>query len=232
MHSQENKIIQLCDIGMRYDGRTVLHDVNLTVFKGDFVAITGPNGGGKTTLLKIILKLIQPTAGKLMFFDNGKEVQDLKIGYLPQKNMIDSHFPITVSELVGSGLLGGGSFFHKFSAADKENIDSVITQMGVAAHKDQPIGNLSGGQLQRALLGRAIISSPDVLVLDEPLSYIDKDFEYRMYDILAELAKTTTILLVSHDMSTIAKIANKHIIIDRDVRECCAQHHYIKSECK
>lgn len=232
MHSQQNEIIRLCDIGMRYDDRTVLHDVNLTVFKGDFIAITGPNGGGKTTLLKIILKLIRPTSGKLLFFENGKETENLKIGYLPQKNMIDSHFPITVSELVGSGLLGGGSLFHKFSSADKENINAVIAQMGITAHKDMPIGTLSGGQLQRALLGRAIVSSPDVLVLDEPLSYIDKDFEYRMYDILSQLAKTTTILLVSHDMSTIAKIANKHIIIDRDVRECCAQHHYIKSECK
>lgn len=232
MHSLHNEIIRLCGIGMRYDGRIILHDVDLSVFKGDFIAITGPNGGGKTTLLRIILKLVEPTAGKLLFFENGKETEYLKIGYLPQKNMIDSHFPITVSELVGSGLLGGGSLFHKFSAADKENIHAVIKQMGIEAYKNQPIGTLSGGQLQRALLGRAIISSPHVLVLDEPLSYIDKDFECRMYDILSELAKTTTILLVSHDMSTIAKIADRHIIIDRDVRECRAQHHYIKPECK
>jgi zinc transport system ATP-binding protein len=103
--------------------------------------------------------------------------------------------------------------------------------MGLDDRSEAAIGELSGGQLQRTLLGRAIISNPELLVLDEPLSYIDKHFEHHLYDIIGELAKSTTIVLVSHEMSAIAGMANRHIIVDNGIHECSAHHHYVPSEC-
>lgn len=217
------KLISLTDISMGWERRTVLENVNLVVRKGDFIAITGPNGGGKTTLLKIILGLLKPLNGKVVRYDS-----TLKTGYLPQKNMIDSHFPICVREVITSGLLAVSGLGEK----ERElKYQKTIEAMGLVEHADRSIGELSGGQLQRALLGRAIISDPDVLVLDEPLSYIDKRFESQLYKIIAELAKTTTILLVSHEMSTIAGMANRHFIVDRTLHSCSAHHHFVITEC-
>lgn len=227
MRLPQNKMIELEHVSMQWEHRTALNDVCLTVDEGDFIAITGPNGGGKTTLLRIILKLLKPTSGQVIFRENGKIVKDLPIGYLPQKNMIDHHFPICVKEVIASGLLSTKTTSENASKLISETIELV----GLTEHANRTIGTLSGGQLQRALLGRAIISQPKVLVLDEPLSYVDKHFENRIYEIVSELSKRTTILLVSHEMSRIATMANRHIIIDRELHECTASHHYIRTEC-
>ena len=113
----------------------------------------------------------------------------------------------------------------------REKVAQTIALMGLEEHANRLIGELSGGQLQRTLLGRAIVSNPRILVLDEPLSYVDKAFEQRLYEIIAQLATHTTIILVSHEMSHIATMANRHIIIDRTLHECSAEHHYITTEC-
>lgn len=220
-------MIELNHVWMQWDNRIALRDVSLAVNEGDFLAITGPNGGGKTTLLRIILKLLTPTQGEVLFRSGGKTVKDLPIGYLPQKNMIDQRFPISVEEVVSSGLLG-----EKLQKEEiRTRVEDIISLVGLKEHAHQSIGNLSGGQLQRALLGRAIISNPRVLVLDEPLSYVDKRFEGKIYEIVAELAPKTTILLVSHEMSQISTMANRHLIVDQQLHECHATHHYIRSEC-
>lgn len=220
-------IISLRGVTQRWDQRTVLQGVDLDINRGDFIAITGPNGGGKTTLLRIILKLLKPTAGTVTYLHNGNTVKKLSIGYLPQKNMIDSRFPITVSEVVASGLIGGNTPKEETAMLT----DETIRLVGLEAHSDKSIGSLSGGQLQRALLGRAIISRPGLLVLDEPLSYVDKRFEHSIYDLVAELSKTTTLLLVSHEMSTIAGMANRHLIVDHAIHECHSPHHYVHYDC-
>ena len=227
-------IIVLDDVCMTYGGSrsAALQHASLTVNRGDFVAITGPNGGGKTTLLRIILQLLKPSYGSISFYRNGLRVKRLDIGYLPQKNMIDGRFPITVEEVVAMGLPSTLRPLHRITAEERNRIDSTLETVGMADMRNHSIGALSGGQLQRTLLGRAMISKPEVLILDEPLSYIDKAFEHHLYDIIAKLAQSSTILLVSHEMTVIAGMANRHIIVDKTLHECHATHHYQKSECE
>ncbi len=221
--------IKLSDVSIKWNQKEILSKVDLTVDRGDFIAITGPNGGGKTTLLRIILKLLEPTSGKVEYLTQGGESTDrLPIGYLPQKNMIDSRFPITVEEVIASGLLSDKSATESFI---KDRVREILDIIDLAEQARQTIGNLSGGQLQRALLGRALISHPSILVLDEPLSYIDKRFEGRLYDLIGSLPLSTTILLVSHEMSVISGMATRHIIVDHTVHECTSHHHFIPSPC-
>lgn len=223
----KDTIISLRNISKRWEHKEVLTGINFDVNQGDFIAITGPNGGGKTTLLRILLKLLKPTTGAVNYYRDGIPVSDLSIGYLPQKNLIDSHFPINVSEVIASGLIGENIPKDEL----RSRVDETIRLMGLESHSDASIGNLSGGQLQRALLGRAIISRPKLLVLDEPLSYVDKRFEHYIYDLVAELSETTTLLLVSHEMSTIAGMANRHLIIDHTLTECHSAHHQVHYDC-
>ncbi|MDO5396049.1 MAG: ATP-binding cassette domain-containing protein [Bacteroidales bacterium] len=216
-------LISLDHIYMGWERSNVLEDISLSVHNGDFIAITGPNGGGKTTLLRILLGLLKPTKGTVR-----RTSLPLRIGYLPQKNMIDSHFPVTVTDVIRSGLLAMPTLEH---GERDRRLRHVIAEMGLEEHAGKPIGQLSGGQLQRALLGRAIIADPQLLVLDEPLSYIDKRFEERLYKLIEKLALTTTIVLVSHEMTTLAGMANRHFIVDHRLHECTAHHHFVHTDC-
>ena len=221
MNSQNSKLIELENVTVQWGDKPTLNNISFSVCNGDFIAITGPNGGGKTTLLKTILKLITPSIGTVKYF------KKLNIGYLPQKNMIDSHFPITLKELVASGLLSS-----KLSDEEKDiRVGDMLGLVKLESFANNPIGTLSGGQLQRGLLGRAIISDPELIVLDEPLSYIDKHFEADIYNILEDLSKRTTIILVSHEMTTISTMATRHLIVDKTIHECTASHHYVHSDC-
>lgn len=223
------ELIILENVYKQYDGDIILHDINLTLHRGDFMAVSGPNGGGKTTMLRIMLKLLKPTSGKVIYRSGTLPDGKLKIGYLPQKSMIDTKFPITVKETVMSGMVKG--FFGRLPGDYKERYDETVALCGIQDILQRPVGVLSGGQLQRTLLARAIISRPEVLVLDEPLSYVDKQFEYQLYSIIEQISRTTTIVLVSHEMSVISGMANRHIIIDRGMTECHARHHYHPGEC-
>ena len=191
-------IIEIRGLSAGYDGRTVLHDVDLTVYERDFLGIIGPNGGGKTTLVKCILGLLKPTAGTIAYHPG-----NLSLGYLPQYTRIDRKFPITVEEVVLSGLNGQKPLTARLTRADREKARAVVARMGLEGLEKRPIGALSGGQLQRALLGRAIISDPQAVILDEPSTYIDKQFEARLYELLAEINRECAIILVSHDIGTV-----------------------------
>ena len=217
-------LLTLSGVCMGWDGHEVLHDINLIVHRGDFITITGPNGGGKTTLLRIMLGLLKPVAGRVV-----RELDGMRIGYLPQKNMIDSHFPVTVREVMLSGLLGvrGLSRQHRDEAYAR-----TMDRVALHEHEDRPIGELSGGQLQRALLGRAIIADPGLLVLDEPLSYIDQRFESRLNTIIGDIARTTTIIQVTHQMTALAAMSTRHFIVDRTLHECHAAHHSYHTDCE
>ena len=197
------KLIEIKDVTALYDIKPVLNCVSLDVLEYDFLGIIGPNGGGKTTLLKIILGLMKPASGKISFFENGKSVSSLKIGYLPQINPIDKRFPISVHEVISSGLAGEKPLFKNFTASQKERVNELILKMGLEKFAKRAIGELSGGQLQRALLARAIVSRPQLLILDEPNTYVDKKFESQFYELLGEINKNTAIILVSHDVGTL-----------------------------
>ncbi len=231
-HDGAHPLLSLCDISFVRDSRLILNDVNFTVDRGDFLAITGPNGGGKTTILRMILGLLKPSRGKIVYYNEaGGQMPsgDFRPGYLPQKNSVDSHFPITVGEVIASGLLA-------YKNIDKDErqarIEEALGLTGLTDLARRPIGRLSGGQLQRALLGRVIVARPDVLILDEPLSYLDRRFEQQLYNILSSLKKGTTVLLVSHQISQIDALANRHVIVDHTLAECTREHHYTPQSCQ
>lgn len=229
MQSQNTEtLISLRGVTMQFDRKVTLKDINLDICRGDFIAITGPNGGGKTTLLRIILRLLDPSKGSVTYLGDKGSGKRLRIGYLPQKNLIDSSFPVTVKEVTAFGLMNTPDISKE---ERMRRIDDTIRLMGLSDHADNAISELSGGQLQRALIGRAIISRPEVLVMDEPLSYLDKDYEHKLYHIIEKLAPTTTIILVSHEMSAIAGMANRHLIINHSLQECHASRHYAHDAC-
>lgn len=198
-----NKIIQLQNISASYDRKVVLKNVSLTVNERDFLGIIGPNGGGKTTLIKTILGLKKTTEGDILFFRDGKKVDHITMGYLPQYSTIDKKFPISVKETVLSGLSSQKSLFKRFTSKHYQQVDEVIRRMGLEGLEQRSIGELSGGQMQRALLGRAIVSNPDIVILDEPSTYIDKRFEAKLYELLEEINHECAIILVSHDIGTV-----------------------------
>ena len=221
-------IIEMKDIRVAYDGRAVLPDISLDVKRGEFLAISGPNGGGKTTLLRVMLKLLRPDKGSVTYFNaSGHTEKRLAIGYLPQKSNIDTRFPITVGQVVRSGLRR--HIFQRSTPEDEDRFREIVELMGIGDYLDRSVGVLSGGQLQRTLLGRALISAPELVVLDEPLSYVDATFEHQIYSIMEDVAHKSTIVLVSHQMSVISEMATRHVIVDRGLHDCSSHKHGIRT---
>jgi zinc transport system ATP-binding protein len=213
-----NKLIEIQNLFVGYENKpNVLKNVNLTVYDDDFLGIIGPNGGGKTTLVKAILGLIKPTEGIITFFENGEKVNSLNIGYLPQVNQIDKKFPITVFDVILSGLTPKGKIFKRYSSEDKQKVRHVAKQMGVEDLLSRSIGELSGGQLQRVLLGRAIADNPKLIILDEPNAYVDKRFETNFYRLLGDINKKMAIILVSHDIGTIISMVKNIACVNGDL---------------
>ncbi|MBR0041565.1 MAG: ABC transporter ATP-binding protein [Bacteroides sp.] len=199
------------DLSAGYEGKEVLTDVNLTIHEHDFLGIIGPNGGGKTTLIRCILGLLKPTKGEIQYADDSLIKQ---IGYLPQYNSVDRRFPISVEEVVLSGLLGGRSLTKRYTAAERQQAHKVIAQMGLEGLEKRAIGELSGGQLQRAMLGRALIAGPRLLILDEPGTYLDRQSSGRLYQILEEISSSCAIVLVSHDVGTVLRQVKNVACVD------------------
>ncbi len=210
-----NILVSLSDISVSYDGMPVLQHCSIDVAKDDFVVVTGPNGGGKTTLLRAMLRLLKPDAGTVCYCNDGVEVEHLNIGYLPQKNTIDSRFPISVGEVILSGLYGKKS--HLSKREQQERLKAILKDLGLEQLECRPIGELSGGQLQRVLLGRAVVARPQLLVLDEPLSYIDGEWCERIYDMLARWKNDMAIVMVTHYPERVAGLATKSLHIERGV---------------
>lgn len=194
-------LVKIENLTFGYDKQPVLENVNLEVYEKDFLGVIGPNGGGKTTLLKLILGLEKAKEGRIVF---GKELEGRKksIGYLPQVRHIDKKFPITVLDVVMSGQIMQNG---KISKAElKSKAEKLLRDMGLFELRRKAIGELSGGQMQRVFLCRALISEPKLLILDEPDTFVDNRFEGELYSRLVELNKSIAIVLVSHDVGTIS----------------------------
>jgi zinc transport system ATP-binding protein len=195
-------LIKIQNLTVGYDRTPVLRSINLEIFERDFLGVIGPNGGGKTTLLKAILGLLNPVEGKIDL-RNDLKGKKKPIGYLPQVRHIDRKFPITVFEVVKSGLMMQD--LSKSSISAKQRVDGLLREMGIFDIRDIAIGELSGGQMQRVFLCRALISEPKILLLDEPDTFVDNRFEGELYEKLRVLNNEIAIILVSHDMGTIVK---------------------------
>jgi len=195
-----NSLIEIKNLSVGYNGKKVLEDINLEIEPNDFIGVIGPNGGGKTTLIKAILGLIDSWKGEIKFYINHSE-----IGYLPQFTPFDKEFPISVEEVVLSGLTGKKGIFKKYNSSDYQKAQELLKQAGIENIKNKPIGQISGGQMQRTLLCRALISNPKLLVLDEPGNFVDNKFEHELFKWLKELNNKMAILMVSHDLGTISQ---------------------------
>jgi len=199
------KVIELNNISLYYDKVCALHDINLAVEEKDFLGIIGPNGGGKTSLFKIILGLIPPSSGRITVFSQSPRKAAGRIGYVPQFLKFDRQFPIDVNDVVLAGRLRGNRLFRqRFSLEDKQIAAEVMKRLDIYELRYRQIGSLSGGQLQKVLIARAMVSQPDILLLDEPTASLDSHSKNQIYDILAELNQDMTILMVSHDMGVIS----------------------------
>ncbi len=210
-----DKLLELKSVNAAYHQDLVLKDVNLSVYHDDFIGVIGPNGGGKTTLLKIILGTLKPINGERFVYES-------KIGYLPQMNRVDYQFPISVLQVVLSGLMGGKKLWGCYeNANNKKQALALMEQMGIRDLKNRNIGELSGGQLQRVFLCRAMISNPKLLILDEPNTYVDNRFEEELYEILDQMSRKMAIIIVSHDLGTICS----HVKTIACVNKTLCYHH-------
>ncbi len=212
------------DLRAEYDGKQVLHGITINIAHDDYIAITGPNGGGKTTFAKCLVGLKRPSGGTIEFFKDGAKAKHINIGYMPQYSAIDSKFPISVRQVILSGTLTGKRMAGGWSKKEMRDSDEMIEKMGLDGLASVSLGELSGGQRQRALLARAVIGKPDLLVLDEPNTYVDREHESMFYDLLGELNRQCAIVIISHDTPALAGRAKSLAYIDGTLewmREAC-----------
>jgi zinc transport system ATP-binding protein len=206
-------------------GQNILSNISLQIFRSEYVAIIGPNGGGKTTLVRMFLELEKPTNGEVLIF--GKKSSDFKewhkIGYVPQRaSHVDVSFPATVLDIVKMGRTPQRRFFSFFSDEDRRFVYDAMSKMGVLDLKDKMIGTLSGGQRQRVMIARALASNPEILILDEPNTGVDMISQKIFYELLRELNQKDkiTIVFVTHDIGVIADDITKLITINQRATVC------------
>jgi len=210
-------IIEINNLDFAYNGEAVLKDVNLSVRQKDFVAIIGPNGGGKTTLLKLVLGLLTPVKGTVRV--DGKPPQEASpcIGYVPQDVHTNRSFPITAIDVVLMGKLDSKKRSSRRSATNRQDALKALERMEMAAHADTKIGMLSGGQRQRVFIARALVTQPKLLLLDEPTASIDTKGQADFYRLLRELNQDITVLLVSHDLLVISRYVKSVACVNKNL---------------
>jgi zinc transport system ATP-binding protein len=196
--------------------------VNFDVHSGDFVSIIGPNGGGKTTLLKLLLGMLSPTGGKVRVFGKHPSKVVRRIGYAPQHMQIDPHFPASVRDVVATGCLGRGRQWGTVSASDKDAMARAMQETDVQDLVDLSFADLSGGQRQRVMIARALAGAPDLLLLDEPTASLDPLIQKDIYLLLKELNKRMTIIMVSHDVNMVSQHVNRVFCVNANLVEHCA----------
>ncbi|NWF66466.1 MAG: ABC transporter ATP-binding protein [Campylobacterales bacterium] len=206
----QKPLVQIKNLNFSYNSSQTLQNINLTINSTDFLAIIGPNGGGKSTFFKLLLGLLKPQSGEILFFD-----KNLTFGYAPQNTNVNLHFPITVFDVVLTGIRKKSKFSLFFSEDEKNIALEALEKVGMSSFSSQKIGLLSGGQRQRVMIARALCSNPDILLLDEPTSHIDVEGQKQIYELLKELNKKLTIVLISHDISVTLDYADKVAYINK-----------------
>ena len=215
-------IIKVSGLSFKYDSIDVLKNISFNLKVGDYVGLVGYNGSGKSTLIKVILGLLKPYSGNIILFGKPQEKFNLwnKIGYMPQNiSLLNPVFPATVEEVISLGLLSAKKFPKIITNADKKIIDGALDYLGITDLKKQLIGNLSGGQQQKIFLARALITKPELLILDEPSNALDSTSREQFYMILDELNKKnkTSIILITHDVGQIGKYASKLMYLEQSI---------------
>lgn len=210
-----NALVDIRDLSVSYDGTPALCSVDLTIYEHDFLGVIGPNGGGKTTLVKSILGMVT-YSGTIRY--TGESTKE-KIGYLPQQRNFDVDFPISVNELILSGLQSQKGLIRRYTTRDRQHAAKLMQLCGIEDVARSAVGRISGGQLQRALLCRAMISQPRLLILDEPANFVDNHFERQLYAILREANERMAIVMVSHDLSAIGQVAKRIVHVERHLQE-------------
>ncbi len=208
-------LVSLRDVSAGYGGKEVLFEITLDIYDGDFMVVTGPNGGGKTTLMKVVLGLLPYSTGVVEYADRLTVGGVRRIGYLPQQNIFDRSFPISVIDVVVSGLQLDRRFSRRYTWGDFAHARKLLKMTGITNIERRPIGEISGGQMQRALLCRALIAEPRLLILDEPSTYVDRDFEEELYSLLRRLnSDGMPVVIVSHDAASLAGLAGRVVHVD------------------
>lgn len=215
--NKSESVVVIENLSFSYKGIPVLTEVTAHINCCDFVSIVGPNGGGKTTLLKLILGLLTPTKGRISVLATTPEKARPRVGYVPQHFHFDPQFPITVREVVLMGRLGNLSTFGKFKSRDKEIVEQVLREVELANLGNRPFADLSGGQRQRVLIARALATKPKVLLLDEPTAHVDMAAQKDLYNFLEKLNESLTIVMVTHDVGFVAPFINSVLCVNKTV---------------
>jgi zinc transport system ATP-binding protein len=212
--------VTIRDVTFAYNGLPVLEDVNLAVRAGESVSVVGPNGGGKTTLLKLMLGLLRPDRGEVRVFGRAPRQARSRIGYMPQHLHFDPQFPVTVREVVLMGRLGQkglSGLLGWYTGTDRQAAVKALQEVGMAELVDRPFSELSGGQRQRVLVARALCSRPDLLLMDEPTANIDVQVEAQLAEILRGLNRRMTIVTVTHDLGFVSDLVDTVVCVNRRV---------------
>ena len=207
--------VSLRNVTFSYNGQPVLERLSFDVEKGDFLAIIGPNGGGKSTLLKLMMGILTPRSGEILLFGKPPEESGAVIGYVPQETGHNLDFPITVIDVVLMGLLHRRDRMHRFGSTAWEKAREALKKVGMEMFEERRIAELSGGQRQRVLIARALCSDPDILMLDEPTASIDFSGQREIFDLLESLNEKMTVIVVSHDMSMVMGYARHAIYVHK-----------------
>lgn len=209
-------VINFSNVSFGYNSKLVLQDVNLAVSEREFVWVVGPNGGGKTTLAKLILGLVQPRSGSVSVFGQPPALSRKRIGYMPQQAQLDLRFPVTVMDVALMGRLGR-SAAGSYSTSDRKMAREALELVGLESAAKTSLGELSGGQQRRLLIARALTCQPDLLVLDEPTANLDRKVERELFDLLKLLNERLTILMVSHDPAFVSDFVEQVVCVNRTV---------------
>jgi zinc transport system ATP-binding protein len=207
--------VEVIGVTFSYGAAPVLDQVTLTVEQGEFLGVVGPNAGGKSTLLKLILGLLKPQAGTIRVLDRSPGQARKDLGYVPQYPAFSRDFPITVEQVVMMGRLGAGTWFGGYGLEDRKAVRRALVEVEAEDLAGEQVGAMSGGQLQRVLLARALAGEPKILVLDEPTASIDQRVEGDIFDLLEELNQRMTILVVSHDIAFISSYVRRVACLNR-----------------